>query len=172
MNESYSSKLAKIVGDTCGSLTYIGILFTMFVITLSVFILYYHVEVLSIVSIAVGITLASFFARLTLFISYCKERNPHGMFKSLAKYLGMLSVLGVAAGVFVSVSYNVSFPNEMCYEVIIGLDDGFGEETILDCHELQRDMHKILNGVLVLYPISMIVLAIIRIKLGVSRLSQ
>lgn len=160
MNKQDRSDLAKAAGDACGSLACISICFAVFAIALSSSVFYYQVEVLSIVSIMVGIALACFLARLTLFSSECRDCTLDKVFKPLAKHLAWLSVLGAGAGLLLSAVYNEPFPHEMCYEVSIGLGAGQSEETIRQCHDMRHDVMQFLNGALAGFPIFLIVWAV------------
>ena len=170
MDEQYENKLAKIAGNVCDLLACMSISFAIFAIMLSFFILYYRVEVVSVVSIMVGIALASFFARLTLFMSHCRDCKIDDVFDSLVRYLGIFSALAIIAGMIVPALYNSFYSDEMCYEAVIGLDVSFVKEKILECHEIQRDIHKTLNGILAGFPIFMIILAVVKITRGILRL--
>lgn len=169
MNKQGRSDLAKAAGEACGSLACISICFAVFAIALSSSVEYYQVEVLSVVSMMVGIALACLFVRLTLFSSECRDCTPDMVFRPLVRHLVWLSVLGAVTGLLLSAAYNDDYPDRMCYEVAVGLETNHTENTIWQCHVYRHDIQQLLNGTLAAFPIFMIVWAVVDMMRKVSR---
>lgn len=172
MNKQDRSDLAKAAGETCGSLACISICFAVFVIALSSSVEYYQVEVLSVVSIMVGIALACLFARLTLFSSECKDCKPDKVFKPLVWHLAWFSVLGAVVGLLLSTAYNNDCPDRICYEVVMGLDRNTTEHMMAKCLEYRHNILQLLNGVLAAFPIFLIIWAVAATTRKISRVSS
>ena len=164
MDELHRSQLAKAAGDACGMLACLSVGFAIFVVTLSFTVLFYHVEVWSVVSIMVGIALACLFTRLTLFMSNCQDCKPDDVFKPVRNYLIVFGVVGVALGLFLSLGYNEPYPNLMCYEVDIGEDPGHSKEVLSRCDDYRHGVQQLLNGTLIMFPIVMVVWFVYRVS--------
>lgn len=97
MNDQDKHNVAKTVGDFCGGLTCFSIGWAVFVLVISVTVRNFQVEVWTVVSIMVGIALACFLARVTLFLSYY-DGKPADIFKHWFWYLLLFVVMGVVLG--------------------------------------------------------------------------
>lgn len=137
MNEQDKRNVAKTVGDICGSLTCFSVGYAVLVLVLSVTVRNFQVEALAIVSIMVGIALACFLARVTLFLSYY-DGAPAEIFKPWIWFLMLFIGMGAVAGVLLPVVYNKYGANcvtEQClaskYNIQMFLDIGLGVIPVL-----------------------------------------
>lgn len=169
MDEATHDKLVKSIGDACGGLASGSVGFAIFVITLSAMVLYYKIEMWSIVSVMIGIALTCILVRLSLFLSNFKEHNPEDMVRPVLAWIVGFAVLGVVAGCVVSDSLNKPFPNEMCYEILNGKVEGHSNEAIQGCFVYRDNIHLLLNITLASYVILMVVWLVGRITYETSR---
>ncbi len=173
MDERDRNLLTKIAGDACGGLACLSIGFAVFTVTLSFTVIYYDVEVWSVISIMVGIALAGILTRLTLFLSHYKDYKFDDVFKPVVKYLIVFSVVGIVlGGVLLPLTYNAPYPNLMCYEVAIGMDVGHSEDVIKQCYEYRNDVQQLLNGILIPFPIAMVFVFVIQIMYSKRKYAQ
>lgn len=145
MNDQDKRSVAKTVGDICGSLTCFSVCFAVFVLVLFVTVRNFQVEALAIVSIMVGIALACFITRVTLFLSY-HDGKPAEIFKPLVWRLMLFIVMGVVAGVFLQAEYNK-----------YGGADCVTEQCLKSKHNIQLFLDIILGAV----PVYLIVYAVV-----------
>lgn len=161
MNDQDRERVAKTIGDLCGSLACVSIGFTVFVIMLSFTITYYNVDAWAVVSVMVGIVLACILGRATMFLSCGDDCTPNDMFAPLVTYMGICCVIGLMAWAVVYPVYDRDYPNRMCYEVVIGLDKNATEYMKQQCPEYRQNVQQLLTGTIVIFPFTMILMIII-----------
>ena len=144
MNKQDKHSVAKTVGDLCGSLTCFSVGFAVLVLVLSTTVRNFHVETWAVVSIMVGIALACFFTRVTLFLSYY-DGKPAEIFRYWIWYLILFIMMGVVAGLFLQAEYNK-----------------YGAECVtVQCLEGKHNIQLFLDSVLGVVPVSLIVYAVV-----------
>ena len=144
MNDQDKRSVAKTVGDICGSLTCFSVGFAVLVLVLLVTVRSFQVESLAIVSIMVGIALACFLTRVTLFLSY-HDGKPAEIFKPWIWYLMVFIGMGIMAGVVLQAEYNK-----------------YGAECVTEqCLESKHNIQLFLDIVLGVVPVSLIVYAVV-----------
>ena len=160
MNNQDRERMAKIVGDLCGSLACVSVGFMVLVIMLSFTLTYYNVDAWAVVSVMIGIVLACILGRATMFLSRVDDCTPNDMFAPLIKYIGICCVIGLMSWAVLHPLYDRDYPNRMCYEVVFDLDDNATEYMKQQCPEYRQNVQQLLTGVIVLFPLAMILMVI------------
>ena len=169
MKNQDRERMAKTIGDLCGSLACVSVGFTVFAIMLSFTISYYNVDAWAVVSVMAGIVLACILGRAAMFLSREDDCTPNEMFAPLIKYIGICCVIGLMSWAVLYPIYDRDYPNRMCYEVVIGVDKNATEYMKQQCPEYRENAQQLLTGVIVLFPFAMILMVIVH---GWFRLSR
>ena len=158
MNRRNREVLAKVAGDSCGSLASISVGFAVFVIVLSLAVEHYRVEVWAIVSIMVGIALGCLFTRVSLLLSHCKNCTPNSVFAPVIKWMAIFCVVGVVSGSLLAWSYNEDWRNEMCSSVAAGLEKNATPYMTEQCPVFMHNVQQLLDYTLIVFPVVLVVM--------------
>lgn len=172
LDKTTRTKLTKIAGDACGVLASWCIGVATLVITLSVLVAYYEIEMWPVVSVMVGIALTCILVRLSLFLSNFKEFKPDEVIKEVFEWLVVFTVLGVVLGGVMSDLFDKPYPDEMCYEMIMGTSDGHNDEAMEDCIAYRDNIHLVLNFIPIGYAMAMIFWFVFNLQYRISRIGR
>ena len=172
MNDQDKERMVRAIGGMCGSLTCASAGFVVFVVALSVATLYYEFEVWAVVSIMVGIAVASLLARVQLLLSHCRDCVPNDIFGSISKYLLLFCALGLVTGLILPLTYNADYPHRMCAEAPAVPNEEYNEYMIEGCKEFRHNVQLLLDVTLAIFPLTLIVITIVDGRLRFRRLDR
>ncbi len=160
MNRQDQEDVARVVSDMCGGLVCTSIGFAVFVAAFSLNIEHYSVDEFAVASVAVGIALGGFLARVTLLLSYCETCTRSSVFKPVVIWTVAFCIIGVAAGLGISHSYNTDWRNEMCSSVAAGLEEDPTPYMEAQCPIFMKNVQRFIDSILTIFLLFLICMVV------------